>query len=149
MYGVGGVGRTKNYYTPDEYAATNFFKVYAQPNIGFAHNIFDVAFSAKLGLLNFYNVRRTSQVEPAEEYEGYAFEEVTRDMTLLNDKHLGFVVEPCFTVRAGYKYVKATVQIGWSVLSNDADELNSGANFNAGLQFSLAPRFRKNRETSK
>ncbi|NJO89694.1 MAG: hypothetical protein HC831_12665 [Chloroflexia bacterium] len=117
-YGTGRIeGRYTNIFSSHEIADARYNRFFLQPGIGIATGIYDGSFSSRLALV---------QMNP----DGIGFE---------TGNYHGFL-EPVFTSKIGYRYLKFTFQIGFSIPIGK-DELkfdyqpfifNVGANLNLG-----------------
>ncbi len=79
------------------------FKLYVQPAIGITHKHFEVAFSTRLGFLNFY------RVDPIDE-ERMDVNTISNLSYLANEYSRPFMVEPAITIRGGWENVKIQIQ---------------------------------------
>jgi len=106
-----------------------FNKLFVQPNIGYASNHFEFAFSYRIGILSYTSIT-TQDIPATNEF----------DLNVLNDTHL--MSEPALTLRVGGELVKLKAQLGYSVdLNNDDFKYNQDNwNLNFGLKFSLNKR---------
>jgi hypothetical protein len=101
---------------PGKYAA-KMRKVFIQPNIGIFGEYVDVAFSIRGVMLNFYNAT----------IENYTEDElVLHDLKGLEDQPFYFI-EPAFTFRGGYKWIKLQLQYLHSVKINP-EKINYSSN---------------------
>ncbi len=116
-YGVLGYGHFENHFpnTVSEYPSTtgklsgNLIRYSIQPNIGITHKYFDVAASLRFSGLHYYNVRGS-----------LVFDEVDQKQYLEHERN-HFLIEPAFTMRAGYDFIKFQVQYGvsWNLTTRD------------------------------
>lgn len=114
-YGGLGVGQFKNRYI-DEYdpsyttnSSVNFKRIFVQPSIGYSSDYFGVAFSMRLALLKY---DQKPEIDLGTSY---------------------FLVEPCFTIRAGWKGLKFQSQIQLSNNVTDPGFPQHRLNFNTGI----------------
>ena len=116
----------------DYHYSIKAWKVFAQPSLGITRDVVDAAVSLRMVGLQPFGVRTTN----------YPIERLRADeLADLDQRTWGFL-EPAITLRAGYKWLKAFVQYGYSWKLNDAP-LNRNVTFlNVGLHGTLAPRFR-------
>jgi hypothetical protein len=137
-YGGGGIGgvtiRNLNYSSANYRA--NTIRFFLQPAIGYTHEIVDVAFSTRLNFLLFssvdtvkFNEAGISSYEVPETGSSYAF------------------IEPAFTLRLGYRYVKLSMQsqVSLPVSMPNEENLRLGYlpfTFSVGIHVNVAPRFR-------
>ena len=79
-------------------------KYFVQPSVGWVNRYFEVAFSPRLSILKYSKP----------EIMGYdSYERVDNFFDILDQKAYAFI-EPTFTVRGGYRFVKLQVQLGYS-----------------------------------
>lgn len=114
-YGGLGVGQFKNRYI-DEYdsantifSSLNFKRFFVQPSIGYSSDYFALAFSMRLALLKY---DQKPQIDLGTSY---------------------FLVEPCFTIRAGWKSLKFQSQLQLSNNVTDPGFPQHRLNFNTGI----------------
>lgn len=122
-YVNGGVTRKTSFS-----ASTSRF--FIQPSIGFSVDFLDVALSTRICLLNYSNIYSS----------GYTDADLIA-MRLANiDKQTYAFIEPAFTVRAGYKYIKFHGQLLFSYKYNlePLDYIPLSLNF--GIHIDLAKR---------
>lgn len=96
----------KHQYYDNSYAGKSHissFKFYVQPAIGFTHNRFEVAFSTRFGLLNFYRVDLIDEGR-------MEINTITSLSYLAEEYRSPFMVEPAFTIRGGWENVKLQMQ---------------------------------------
>lgn len=119
VYGGMGTGGFKNHFQAETdtsttvYSSVNFKRYFIQPSIGRSSTHFGIAFSTRLALLNY-------NISP----------EVGLHRTY-------FLLEPCFTIRAGWKGVKFQTQILLSNNITDRDFPQHHLNVNTGIYLSL------------
>jgi len=82
--------------------SSNYHKFYLQPSLGVTTDFFDGALTARLTALKYFNYQ--DFVNPSESKDYYP------GMTAY--------LEPIATLRAGYKYVKLQIQVGFSFALN-------------------------------
>lgn len=107
-------------------------KFFIQPAFGYTHKYFDVALSMRISSLSFYKIDR--QIDSGER----GFGEV-RDIQAYPHS---FLLEPAFTIRGGWKYVKLQVQWVFSQNLSHPNLSFQNSNLNVGLYISLARRYR-------
>lgn len=101
-YHNGSVGNKTDYQV-----STRFNKIFIQPAIGMSHKVVEASFASRISIIRFHDPRMAT----------FAFEgnpEEAANFMDLNKKWVPFY-EPTFTVRVGYKYVKALMQFTGSV----------------------------------
>lgn len=136
-YGGVGFGNVENrYHENDTYAGRsqfNLMRVFVQPNIGFSHDIVDIAFSTRFCYLTYNNLR----VRDAGLMQPGTYNEVMRVAANPNN----ILVEPAILIRLGWRFVKFQFQTTYSAnLSNSALPMKQVL-FSGGLHFSFAERF--------
>lgn len=138
LFGGFGIGMQEHEYSDNyEYKAgwahLSNSKIYLQPAYGITlYDCFDVSVSARLGMLNYYNVSYDTE----NTYESI-------DLGKLDDR-LHFLIEPAITVRGGWKYFKVQTQV--SLVESWDEEYLEMAEFihvSAGLYISLGNRFNR------
>jgi hypothetical protein len=85
----------------------NLVRAALQPGIGYKSPYFEAAASARLAMLNYFNVRGNLVTTEGNQQE------------YLRDHSQQFLVEPALTLRAGLPQVKAEAQIGFTVNVGD------------------------------
>jgi hypothetical protein len=99
--------------TVDEHPGTtgtlnaNLVRAALQPAVGYKTPYFEAAASARLAMLNYFNVRGNLVTSDGNQQE------------YLRDHAQQFLVEPALTLRAGLPQVKAEAQLGFSVNVGD------------------------------
>lgn len=78
-----------------------------QPGIGYKTSYFEAAASARLAMLNYFNIRGNLVTNEGDQ------------QAYLRDHGQQFLVEPAITLRAGLPQVKAEAQLGFSVNVGD------------------------------
>ena len=97
IYGGFGIGNVDSYYESSvftNYANATISRIYLQPGVGFISDFFDGSFTSRFALVNI-NQDQISET--------------------------GLFVEPALTGKLGYKWVKFTGQLGFSVPLNPDD----------------------------
>ena len=97
VFGGGGYGTAASYMKNAGVkfrAQGEYYRLFLQPNIGMSSDVFDGAFSMRLGYVRLFNFNKD-----------YA------DLSLSPST---FLIEPAATIRVGYKYVKFFFQVGAS-----------------------------------
>jgi hypothetical protein len=135
-YGGVGFGRVKNHHYEGGYAGSsthNLFRVFLQPQIGYASNVFDAAFSTRFGLLRFNQSQNSNSA--------YYTPSVMSQLSYINANPNSIMAEPAITMRLGWKYVKLQLQATASYnLSNSIPMVP--LTVSGGVHVSLAPRFK-------
>ncbi|HEY8916255.1 MAG TPA: hypothetical protein VIM87_07430 [Chitinophaga sp.] len=91
---------------------SHFSKFFVQPSIGFVHPAIETAFSSRFSVVNFYNMYLGNKAFENDNERRDAFGQISQKTR--------FFMEPAFTFRAGYKYVKFQMQLSFAVpLSDD------------------------------
>jgi hypothetical protein len=115
------------------WARLSFNKIYLQPSFGISlFDAFDVAFSTRIGLLNYYNISfKTEDTFIVEDMEA-----------LQSRTHI--VLEPAITVRGGWKYFKIQTQLAYVENGNSSDlGIADELHFSVGLYLSLSKSFNR------
>lgn len=136
VYGGGGGGYVKNTYNDGTYRGSSRFSVmraFVQPNVGFSHDIVDVAFSTRLCYLN-YNSLRTTDPGVMSPNEWIMIGNVAGNPD-------NFLIEPALMLTLGWRYVKVQAKTTYSVNLSDNGIPMKPMTFSMGLQFSFAERF--------
>lgn len=104
----------------DHQLSTRFHKFFVQPGFGLSHKIVEVGISTRFSVLNFYNTGLGSKA--------FANDPGERENFLnMNGRTVPFV-EPAFTFRVGYRYVKWQGQLMFSVPLVDEYYSNTSMN---------------------
>ena len=165
VYGVAGLGGCRGYYPnayansssdtargydlkyPNNYVTTSFVKAYIQPSLSISHDIFDVTFSAKIGVLHNYkitttipdSITRTMALMPAPDNGT-----LPDDLGILQNSRSSFVFEPAITARVGYKYVKFQYQLSFLTQTSPfLEKLSTPIMMSLGATINIAPRYKK------
>lgn len=119
IYGGLGTGGFKNRFQAETdtskvvYSSVSFKRYFIQPSIGRSSTHFGIAFSTRLALLDY---------------------DVNPELGLVTSY---FLLEPCFTIRAGWKCVKFQTQILLSNNITDRDFPQHHLSVNTGVYLSL------------
>lgn len=115
----------------DGYSDMKYFKLFFQPSIGFSFNPVDIAFSLRLSRLGYIMVEdhtRTSYLHGT--------------LKELSD-NAHYFAEPSITLRGGWKYIKAQLQLSYEgYLNNLDDSIGEELHFSTGLYFTIAKRLK-------
>jgi hypothetical protein len=144
VYGGAGFGKTSHRFeggydplTGSSYPATGtadmkLVRGFIQPNLGFATDYFDVAFSARMCLLHFsdFSAANTSNIS-TDEFSNLGY---------ISAHPTTYVVEPAITLRGGWKYIKVQTQFVVVSRMNKNYPMNTFA-INLGMYMSFAPHF--------
>ncbi|WP_298741449.1 hypothetical protein [uncultured Chitinophaga sp.] len=96
----------------DYQLTTRFSKFFVQPSIGFVHPVFEAVFSSRVSVLNFYGMGAGDKAFAGQETQRAEF------LRISNGTHA--LLEPAFTFRVGYKYVKFQSQFSFMLPFDDA-----------------------------
>ncbi|HEY0712978.1 MAG TPA: hypothetical protein VGF45_09915 [Polyangia bacterium] len=111
--------------------ATSAVKAFVQPSLGITRTYFDAVVATRFVGLRAFGTDTFN----------YTQERLREDNLLGIDQRTWLFVEPAVTLRAGYKWVKAFFQYGYSFKLNEA-ALNRDETFaTIGIHVDLAPRF--------
>jgi hypothetical protein len=126
-----GVGTVEHDLTPAdgptrhfETQATRFF---VQPTLGTTTRFYDVAATLRVVGVRYHD--RTTSNYSAEQLDSDGFADLDRQTWLF--------LEPCVTVRVGYKWVKLQLQVGKSILLSSADLPHDSGMVTLGLNVDL------------
>lgn len=114
--------------TLKETFSANMLKFFIQPNLGLTSQVFDVALSSRLVVLNFLNIYNY----------GYSQDDLAYYKLLNTDKNPHIFIEPAVTVRFGYRYVKFHMQFITSILVTAYSINHNPFNFNVGLHINIS-----------
>jgi hypothetical protein len=126
-YGGFGAGKVESYYENGLWtgkADANLRRFFFQPAVGFTSKVFDASFSPRLVFVDV--------------------DVIDRDVSSIY--HTGFrpYIEPTFTFKVGYKYVKFFMQFGCSVSFDSKDKYVYDSQpflFSLGLQCTLGKKY--------
>lgn len=109
-----GFGNIVNAGEAGEYLKAKYIKYFLQPSGGFTTKSFDIAFTPRIGLVN-YTTKPDSDYEELNDF--------------LTEKKSTFVFEPGLTVRLGYKNVKFQYQVNYTTFkyefrTNESEDVN-------------------------
>ncbi len=146
----GGMGSSRQHHGYDTYdlygnfihtdkVRISYVKPFFQPSIGFASNVFDIAFSARVSEL-FFKIGKADTVNGFKQYHDLDREFASRDI-----RYMYSFIEPAITLRAGWKYVKLQLQAQYSYSLDGIEhsDIFEIMHISAGLSFNLTKRFWK------
>ena len=111
----------------------SFLKVFVQPSIGLTSKTFDIAISTRISRVSFTNIDNSILGNP----------DLFASVNALSDKSHLFI-EPCFTVRGGWKYLKIQLQAAYSgYLNSPGLHFGEELHLSVGLYVAIAGRYRK------
>ena len=130
--GIGG-GSVRNNYDFQHLSHGYFSKVFFQPSIGVTNQGVDFAFSTRFAGLNYHKVT----------YD--------KEMYYIDHDHIDHIqqqrfyslIEPAFTFRVGWEYVKMQFQLGYSANRTNKDLFQENINANMGIYVSIADKFKR------
>jgi hypothetical protein len=107
-------------------------KIFLQPGIGLRTDYFDVAFNLRFNGVKYSNLQTNGMSDNYLDIHGIVTD---YGKSIVDKRH--FFVEPAFTIRGGYKFVKAQMQVTHaSAIQNVPWRYNSTL-FTAGIYFAL------------
>lgn len=138
IYAGYGTGYQKHgYYQDGQPDATSVIRnraYFIQPSIGLRTDIVDFIFTLRFNTVDFHSVDTSSVALP--ENESMALR------SMMNNP-VQYYFQPGLTLRLGYRYLKFQTQLSLMGLSNDQRDFPvNNLNFNIGLTFHFAPRFK-------
>lgn len=139
-YGGGGFGNVE--YNWDLYdqgvlddeqrLSANMTRFFVQPSIGYTIDFVDVAFSTRFAALKFNNLKTVN----------YTTEELIAQNLYKIDQPLYLFLEPAFTLRFGFKYIKFHLQTIYSGKLNSEPLNYKFVVVNTGIHINIAGRFK-------
>ncbi len=129
-YGGYGNGRVLNNFDYEQQIRNRFHKYFIQPSIAYSSKYFDFALSSRFVKLNLYGLSKW-QPSPSKMFQ----QKLTDDYTQLQNNKNSILIEPGFTLRVGWKYLKIQTQlsaslfVGRQYFSIDESNVNIGAYF--------------------
>jgi hypothetical protein len=138
IYGGYGGGNQHHQYGEDNInrgkSDLSFTRIFLQPSVGITFKGFDFALSTRVCRLDF------NKIDFQTATHGSAFHE----MDAIAHNKTSYLLEPAFTIRGGWKYVKLQFQ-----LMSSKNLTNPNLNFEPsrisfGVYFTIADRYRKN-----
>jgi hypothetical protein len=131
VYAGFGAGKVEHDLTPDGGSTRHFeaeaTRAYLVPTLGVTRTWFDLAVSTRVASVRYADVATESYT--AEQLEGDGFAGI--------EDHTWVFLEPCATVRVGYKWVKLQVQVGKSFKLNSAELAHDSGMTTVGLNVDL------------
>ena len=115
--------------------ATKFF---VQPAVGYVSRFFDIAFTPRLSAVK-YNDLNTAGYTPDELITEYLVKSDVEGKTWL-------FIEPAFTIRGGYKFVKLQFQYGFASKRTSGDLKYESKFSSLGISFDIAKWYKKGNE---
>lgn len=111
-----------------------FTNAFLQPSIGLTLDNMDIAITTSFKRLNFHQISNEIKPINKENYDALA---------LLSQNKSSFLIEPSFTVRFGWKYIKLQFQGVYSYNVSHSKLPFADERFIIGIQFAFAERFSK------
>lgn len=140
-YAGAGVNRQHHHYMGNNVSLGTsdllYAKVFVQPNIGYTNNIFDIALSTRLGLVDYHILNNNTA--------GSSIHEL--DIVNLRKGSPMVMLEPAITMRVGWKWAKFQLQLAHTLnLTGSAVNLTPftvslGANFTLWGRYKAAPKY--------
>lgn len=135
-WGLAAYGGLENHFpgTVDENPGTsgrlnaNMVRVAVQPAIGYKMTHFEAALSARLAMVNYFNVGGNLVTAEGNQQE------------YLRDHRQQILAEPALTLRGGLRHLKAEAQLGFSVNVGDGAFPQDDNWASLGLVYFFAPR---------
>jgi hypothetical protein len=144
VFGGIGTGNQKHEYystswnsgqtTSDGKADIHFTKFFLQPSLGATFNAFDIALSTSLIRLN-YNIKMNTVINSSPHNE---------ELKYIAENNNPLLLEPAFTIRGGWKYVKVQLQYVYSLNLTTPEMYMEKSKFSIGVYFSVANKYKKN-----
>lgn len=152
LYGGLAMGKASNHflrtYSSDSLGTTSFpyqidnncFKPFVQGNIGYRSTYFDAILHLRAGYLSIGQLDENFPiVDPS--YKTQAND----DIDLIKKHPNSFLIEPGFTLRAGYEPIKLQLHLGWSINSNGSHYPQEGGIVSLGVVGMLNSTTKKNK----
>ena len=131
VYGGLGLGQVRHELTPAGGTTRHFeaqgTRAFLMPTLGVTRTYFDVALSARVVSVRYSDI----------ETRNYTPDQLAGDRVDGLDERTWFFLEPCVTLRVGYKWVKLQVQVGKSFKLNDAELNHDSGMTTIGLNLDL------------
>lgn len=119
---------------PDAFSEIRNRAYFIQPSIGLRTNVVDFIFTLRFNTVDFHSVDTSAAALPENE---------SRALRSMSTNNIQNYFQPGITLRLGYKYLKFQTQLSLMGLSNDQRDFPvNNLNFNIGLTFHFAPRFK-------
>ncbi len=136
IYGGGGISSQHHQYINtyiggNSYTGTSdlsFTKLFIQPAIGLTTKAIDIALSARLSNLSFYNIN--NQINTGSSYYN--------DVAQIANNKSSMLFEPALTIRAGWKNIKLQLQIQSSNNWSNPNLQFENSNASIGLWFAFS-----------
>ena len=148
LFAGGGIGFIDNGYedytslTGYEYYKANSTRLFIQPNAGYTSKFGDFIFSARLNGHYFKNLSVTDNYYDSDDLQTFLF--APAEPYHFDDQFYLFL-DPAFTFRFGYKFLKFHTQVQYTVALINSTNYQP-IHFNAGITLELAPRHFKKKE---
>jgi len=138
IYGGYGGGNQHHNYGDDKTnlgsSDLSFTRIFLQPSVGITFKGFDFALSTRVCRLNF------NKIDIQNITHGNDFDAVDA----IAHHKTSYLVEPAFTIRGGWKYVKLQFQLMSSKNLTNPDLHFEPSRLSFGVYFTIADRYRKN-----
>jgi hypothetical protein len=134
LYGVIGNGYAYNDFGEGRFISNQLFKTYIQPSLAYTDRVFDIAISSRFVSLRPHHIN----VWQVTDKNSFNFSDrLEEDYMQLQSNRNTFLIEPAFTLRAGYKSVKLQAQLSSAFFVGEQYFNISGLNANIGMFVSL------------
>lgn len=134
LYGAIGNGYAYNDFGKGRFISNQLFKTYIQPSLAYSDKAFDIAISSR-----FVNLR-PHQINAWQVTDKNSFDfsdRLEEDYIRLQNNRNTFLIEPAFTLRAGYKFIKLQAQLSSAFFISKQFFNINGLNANIGMFVSL------------
>jgi len=131
--GLGTSSQRHEYYSGDYQGKSllKFSKTFFQPSLGITLNAFDIALTTGFSRMNFTRVENSAT--PGSAYYN--------DLEMINQDRISTLFEPAFTVRAGWKAVKAQLQYVYTFNLTNPDLPFEYSKVSLGIYVSLSKKY--------
>ena len=136
-FGV-GFGKIENGWDNDATTKLDFHRYFFQPSLGYTSDFLDLAVSLRLSGLRYNDIHFT----------GILDQEDQDQIQYINKNPFSILIEPAFTLRAGWEHIKFQLQLGYSVNVSNPDLLQEELNASIGMYFTISDKYKNKKSPS-
>ena len=138
VFGGMGLGRVENRYNEGEITEVKFRRYFAQPSIGYKRQLFEAAFAVRVVALDYQKINYQF-FAPTVDNSDFLANELPH-LRYIENNPFSIIIEPAFTIRFGFKYVKFQTQVVFSRNFSNPELQQERSNINFGVFVPLSIR---------
>ena len=128
-----GYGKVENGYGNASASVLQFNRYFFQPSLGYTSDYFDFAVSLRFSGLRYNDIRLTGTLVQRDHDE----------IEYINRNPFSLIIEPAFTLRVGWEYLKFQGQFGYSRNITNPELKQEELNLNVGLYITISDKYSK------